>query len=134
MDTVIFTLIISALTAAVVFAVGWKVYVWRDRSMIWAAVRNALAVRSNVAVGIIAGLIYLFIYFVPGNRVHYFYGRAIWTTNPGELVTSLLSAVLVALVLAFFLESLRQLGLTDSKKGAWGVAGTLAAVIVSFCP
>ncbi len=134
MDTVFFTLAISAVTAAVVFAVGWKLYVWRDRSIIWAAVRGALAVRSNVVVGVIAALVYLFIYFVSGNRVHYFYGRVIWTTNPGEIITSIVSAVLVALVLAFFLESLRQLGLTQSKKGVWGVAGTLAAVIVSFCP
>ncbi len=134
MDTLVFAVGVSGLTGIVVWAFGMRLKVWQSRHTFLKITRDALTTRTNALAGIIGVLGYLVIYFGLGNRVHYFYNRLIFTVTAPEAILAILSALLVGLLFALFVASLKQLGLTESKKGGWGVAGTLFAVLVSFCP
>jgi hypothetical protein len=134
MDTPTITLIVSVLTVIITIAVAIKLQAWQNRQMFWLLIRDALSARLNVLIGIVGILAYLIIYLIGGKHLYYFYGRFVWGINLTEIITSVITALLVGLVLALFPYSLKKLGIIKAQNNGWGVVGTILAVIVSFCP
>jgi CBS domain containing-hemolysin-like protein len=134
MDLIALYVVVSLLTVAVIAAAGIRLKVVQDREMFWAIIQQAVTTRRDAVVGVIALVIYSVVYLVLGNHVHLFYGRLIFTVTPGVVLVLIVSALLVGILFALFSYNLRTLGLTQGKKGTWGVVGSLLAVAVSFCP
>ncbi len=133
-NSVYLTLAACWLAAVVIAMACARWHVVRDRAALWAITRNVLAERRYALVGVAGALLYGLVYFVLGGRVVYFYERLLFNVTGTGLVIGILSALLIGVMLALFAYNLQVLGLLQSKKGAWGVAGTLFAVVVSFCP
>jgi hypothetical protein len=134
MDMLAVILVVSLLTAVAVVVACLKWNVYRDRLDLWAITREALTTRRHAAAGLAELVIYLAASLVLGNHVHYFYGRLIFTLTASAAAVTVLSALLVGLLFTLFSYNLMMLGLTGSKKGSWGMVGTLLAVALSFCP
>lgn len=134
MDTLVVTILVSILTILLTVVIAIKLKAWQDRQMFWLLVRDALAARLNVLIGVAGMLVYLAIYLIGGKHLYYFYSRVIWAISFSEIVMGAITALLVGLVFALFPYSLKKLGILNSQKSGWGVFGTILAVIVSFCP
>lgn len=136
------TLTVNAISilAAVVF-VGIAVKRWhifRDHQQIISVIQNALKDRKALWSGILIAVIYLAVFMIlggKGGRIHVLFGRLIWNTTPGEVVTGLLLAMLVMISTALFVFSVRSMGAKQSgKKSGMGFFGSLVALLAAFCP
>jgi hypothetical protein len=134
MDTLTITLIVSVLTVIITVAVIIKLQAWQNRQMFWLLIREALSTRLNVLTGIVGMLVYIIIDLIGGKHVYYFYGRLVWGISISEVITLIITALLVGLVFALFPYSLKKLGIIKSQNTGWSAVGTILAVIVSFCP
>ncbi len=134
MDPTRLTLTIAILAAALLAAVCWRWNVVQDRQTLWAVTRTVLSTRRFALIGTAGALAYLAFYFILGGRVVYFYERLLFNVTASGVLLALLSAFLIAILLALFAYTLATLGMLESKKGSWGIAGVLLAMVVSFCP
>jgi len=115
-----------------------KWHILRDRRLITSSIGIALKDRRSVWLGIILGVLYLAVFAIfggRGGRIHILFGRLIWNATPGEMLTGLVLAVLVAVSISLFIYRVRGKGLAVSMtKGGVGLAGTCLAVLAGFCP
>lgn len=134
MDVAVLFGIVSFLSVAAIAAccVRWQVV--QNREMFWSITKQALTTRRDLIVGIAALVMYLLVYLVLGNHVHWFYGRLIFTLTAWTAIVAMVSAILVGVLFAVFSYNWRTLGLSKGKTGAWGVLGTMFALVISFCP
>jgi len=129
-----------SILAAVVF-VGIAIKKWhvaRDRRQILLVIKNALKDRKALWSGILMAVFYFAVFMIlggKGGRVHVLFGRIIWNTSPGEVLTGLLLAMLVMISMALFVFGVGVLGARQSgKKSGMGFFGSLLAVMAAFCP
>jgi hypothetical protein len=115
-----------------------KWHVFRDRRQFLSAILNALKNRKALLSGISMAVFYLIVFMVlggKGGRVHVLFGRLIWNTTPGEIVTGLLLAMLVMISMALFVFGVGVMGAKQSgKKSGVGFFGSLLALLAAFCP
>ncbi len=134
MNATFLTVAVTVSAAVVIAVFGARWHVVRDRRTLWAIVRNVLAERRYTSIGLAGALVYGVVYLVPGGRVVYFYERLLFNLTASGVLFAVLTAFLIAIVLALFAYTLDLWGLTQAKKGTWGIAGTLFAMVISFCP
>ena len=130
---------ISILLAVVVVGIAIKKWhIIRDRQQILSVIKNALKERKALLSGILIALFYLAVFMIlggKGGRVHVLFGRLIWNTAPGEVLTGLLLAILVMISMALFVFGVRLMGARQSgKQSGIGFFGSLLALLVAFCP
>lgn len=130
---------ISILLAVVVVGIAIKKWhIIRDRQQILSVIKNALKERKALLSGILIALFYLAVFMIlggKGGRIHVLFGRLIWNTAPGEVLTGLLLAILVMISMALFVFGVRLMGARQSgKQSGIGFFGSLLALLVAFCP
>ena len=130
---------ISVFLAAVVVAIAIKKWhIIRDRQQILSVIKNALKERKALLSGILMAVFYLAVFMIlggKGGRIHVLFGRLIWNTTPGEVLTGLLLAMLVMVSISLFVFGVRLMGAKQSgKKSGVGFFGSLLALLVAFCP
>jgi hypothetical protein len=130
---------ISALFSLfIVVLVFRKWHILRDRRLITSSIGTALKDRRAAWVGIILGVLYLVVFVIfggRGGRIHILFGRLVWNSTPGEMLTGLVLAVLVAVSISLFVYGVRGKGFAiPMTKGGAGLAGTCLAVLAGFCP
>ena len=127
-----------ALAVIIIGIAAWKWRIWPDRRLIRSVVKNALKDRKAFWIGVLFAIFYLAIFMIlggKGGRIHVLFGRWIFNTTPGEVMTGLVMALLVMISMALFVYSIHIMGLGQSgKKGGGGIFGTLLALLASFCP
>jgi hypothetical protein len=130
---------ISILAAVVVVGIAVKKWhILRDRQQILLVIQNALKERKALWSGILIAIFYLAVFMIlggKGGRIHVLFGRLIWNTTLGEVMTGLLLAMLVMVSMALFVFGVRLLGAKQSgKKSGMGFFGSLMALLAGFCP
>jgi hypothetical protein len=130
---------ISVFLAAIVVAIAIKKWhIIRDRQQILSVIKNALKERKALLSGILMAVFYLAVFMIlggKGGRIHILFGRLIWNTEPGEVLTGLLLAMLVMVSISLFVFGVRLMGAKQSgKKSGVGFFGSLLALLVAFCP
>ncbi len=130
---------ISALLSLFVVVLAFrKWHILRDRRLITSSIGTALKDRRSAWIGIVLGVLYLAVFEIfggRGGRIHILFGRLIWNATPGEMLTGLALAVLVAVSISLFIYGVRGKGLAVSMtEGGVGLAGTGLAVLAGFCP
>jgi hypothetical protein len=130
---------ISVFLAAVVVAIAIKKWhIIRDRQQILSVIKNALKERKALLSGILMAVFYMAVFMIlggKGGRIHVLFGRLIWNTTPGEVLTGLLLAMLVMVSISLFVFGVRLMGAKQSgKKSGVGFFGSLLALLVAFCP
>jgi hypothetical protein len=130
---------ISVFLAAIVVAIAIKKWhIIRDRQQILSVIKNALKERKALLSGILMAVFYLAVFMIlggKGGRIHVLFGRLIWNTEPGEVLTGLLLAMLVMVSISLFVFGVRLMGAKQSgKKSGVGFFGSLLALLVAFCP
>jgi hypothetical protein len=130
---------ISLLLAAIVVAIAIKKWhIIRDRQQILSVIKNALKERKALLSGILMAVFYLAVFMIlggKGGRIHVLFGRLVWNTEPGEVLTGLLLAMLVMVSISLFVFGVRLMGAKQSgKKSGAGFFGSLLALLVAFCP
>jgi len=130
---------ISLLLAVIVVCIAvWKWHIIRDRRLILSVIRNALKERRAFWIGILTAIFYLVVFMIlggKGGRIHILFGRLIWNTSPGDMLTGILLAILVMLSMALFVYGVHVIGAKRSgKKGGMGFVGSLLALLAAFCP
>jgi hypothetical protein len=130
---------ISVLLAAVVVGIAIKKWqIIRDRQQILSVIKNALKERKALLSGILMAVFYLAVFMIlggKGGRIHVLFGRLIWNTTAGEVLTGLLLAMLVMLSISLFVFGVRLMRAKQSgKKIGAGFFGSLLALLVAFCP
>jgi hypothetical protein len=130
---------IILLLAVIVIAFAIKKWqVIQDRRQIFEVIKNALKERKGLWIGILMGIFYLMVFMVlggKGGRIHYLFGRLIWNTTPGEVITGLLLAVLVMISMTLFVYGVRVMGgIQKGRKSGMGFFGSLLALLAAFCP
>jgi hypothetical protein len=130
---------ISVFLAAIVVAIAIKKWhIIRDRQQILSVIKNALKERKALLSGILMAVFYLAVFMIlggKGGRIHILFGRLIWNTEPGEVLTGLLLAMLVMVSISLFVFGVRLMGAKQSgKKSRAGFFGSLLALLVAFCP
>lgn len=136
MDSVL-TWGVSLVSLASMYALARKLNIFQEWIKIQASIRNSLADRRGLLVGILAGLVYAVVFLVfggQGGRVHYFYSRWIFNLTLADTVVGLVAMVLVVIAMAMFVYSWRLMGLQTARKGGLGFVGTLLALLAAFCP
>jgi hypothetical protein len=138
MATLIFEEISILLAVIVIGLAVKKWHVIRDRQLILSVMKLALSNRKAFWIGTLFGIIYLAIFMIlggKGGRIHILFGRVIFNTSPGEAVLGLVLAVLVAMSMTLSVYGIHIMGFAQSRKrGGIGLAGSLLAVLASFCP
>jgi hypothetical protein len=137
MNTTLLTVGLSLFAAGVISLAGLRLNVFRDRRVFWTILGNALGEKVPVLVGLGAMLVYLAVFLIFGGeagRVHLLYGRWIFTITSADILVAILVTPLVGLSMGLFVYSARHLGLVRTGQGGVGLAGTLLAVVASFCP
>ncbi len=128
--------ILVAVLAVSIAIKKWNVL--RDRRQILMILKNALNDRKAFWSGILIAFFYLAVFMIlggKGGRIHVLFGRLIWNTTPGEVLTGLLLAILVMMSMALFVFGVRLLGAKQSgKKSGMGFFGSLLALLAGFCP
>jgi len=121
--------------------VGYAFKKWQiieDRHLILSVMQLALKERKGLWVGALLGFFYLAVFMVlggKGGRIHVLFGRLIFNTTPGEVLTGLALAILVMISMTLSVYGVHVMGLTKSgKKGGMGLFGSLLALLASFCP
>lgn len=126
------------LALIVVCIAVWKWHIIRDRRLIISVIRNALKERRAFWIGILTAIFYLVVFMIlggKGGRIHILFGRLIWNTSPGDMLTGILLAILVMLSMALFVYGVHVIGAKRSgKKGGIGFVGSLLALLAAFCP
>ena len=130
---------ISILAATVLVGIAAKKWhIFRDRQQIFSVLQHALKDRKALWSGIVIAVFYLAVFMIlggKGGRIHILFGRFIWNTTPGEVLTGLLLAILVMISMALFVFSVRSMGAKQSgKKSGAGFFGSLLALLAAFCP
>ena len=130
---------ISILVAVLAMSIAVKKWhVLRDRQQILSIIQNALKDRKALGSGILIAIFYLAVYMIlggKGGRIHVLFGRLIWNTTPGEVLTGILLAILVMISIALFVFGVHILGAKQSgKKSGMGFFGSLLALLAGFCP
>lgn len=114
----------------------WRIFQYR-RQILW-AIQNALKDRKAFLGGILTAAVYLVVFVIlggKGGRLHYMFGRIIWNTTPGEILTGLLLAMLVMISMALFVFGVSVMGAKQSgRKSGIGFFGSLLALLAAFCP
>jgi hypothetical protein len=130
--------ICALLSVFVVVLAFWKWHILRDLRLIASTIGTALRDRRSAWIGIVLGVLYLAVFAIlggRGGRIHILFGRLVWNSTPGEMLTGLALAVLVAVSISLFIYGVRGKGLPASiTKGGVGLAGTCLAVLAGFCP
>jgi hypothetical protein len=134
MDTFTITLIVSLLTVIITIAIAIKLEAWQNRQMFWLLIREALTSRMNGVIGVVGMLVYIIIDLIGGKHLYFFYSRIVWGISVSEVITLIITALLVGLIFALFPYSLKKLGIIKAQGNGWSALGTILAVIVSFCP
>ena len=115
----------------------WKWRIIRDRRLILSVIQNALKERKALWIGILTAVFYLAVFVIlggRGGRIHLLFGRLIWNTSPGDMLTGILLALLVMLSMALFVYGVHVMGAKRSgKKGGIGFIGSLLALLAAFC-
>jgi hypothetical protein len=132
----------SAISGALaVLIVGLAVIKWhilQDRHAIVSTIGIALKDRKAVLAGTLLGIFYLAIFMIlggKGGRVHFLFGRLIWNTTPGEVLTGLILAALAMLSITLIAYNVHVEGMPRSgNKNRIGLAGTFLALLACFCP
>jgi hypothetical protein len=130
---------ISILAATLVVGMAIKKWhVFRDRQQFLSIIRNTLKDRKALWSGILIAIFYLVVFMIlggKGGRIHVLFGRLVWNTTPGEVLTGLLLAILVMMSMALFVFGVRLLGAKQSgRKSGMGFFGSLLALLAGFCP
>lgn len=129
-------LVLAAVLAMSIAMKKW--HVLRDRQKILSIIQNALKDRKALGSGILIAILYLAVFMIlggKGGRIHVLFGRLIWNTTPGEVLTGLLLAILVMISIALFVFGMHILGVKKSgKKSGMGFFGSLLALLAGFCP
>jgi hypothetical protein len=130
---------ITALFSLFVIVLAFrKWHILRDRRLIMSAIGTALKDRRSVWIGILLGMLYIAVFVIfggRGGRIHILFGRLIWNATPGEMLTGLVLAVLVAVSMSLFVYGVHAKGIAGSgTKGGVGLAGACLAVLAGFCP
>jgi hypothetical protein len=117
-------------------AIKWQIL--QDRHAIVSTIGIALKDRKAVLAGAFLGIFYIAVFMIlggKGGRVHFLFGRLIWNTTPGEVLTGLILAALVMLSVALITYGVHTGGmLRRGTKGHVGIAGTFLALLACFCP
>ena len=74
----------------------WKWHIIRDRRFILSVIQNALKERKAFWIGILTAVFYLAVFMIlggRGGRIHILFGRLIWNTSPGDMLTGILLGV-----------------------------------------
>lgn len=128
--------IILALIAIVLAIKKWHII--QERHLIFEVIKNSLREAKALWTGIFMGVFYLTVFMVlggKGGRIHVLFGRIIWNTTPGEILTGLLLAILVTVSMALFVYGVHVMGGVQSgKKSGMGFFGSLLALLAAFCP
>jgi protein-S-isoprenylcysteine O-methyltransferase Ste14 len=130
---------ISILLALIVVGIAIKKWnIIRDRRQILSVIQTALKERKALLSGILIAVFYLAVFMIlggKGGRIHVLFGRVIWNTTPGEVLTGLLLAMLVMISMALFVFGVRLMGAKQTgKKSGMGFFGSLLALLAAFCP
>ncbi len=126
------------LAAALLLTAVKKWHIIRERRKIFAVIANALKQRKALLTGILAGIFYLAVFMIlggKGGRIHILFGRVIWNTTAGEILTGILLAILVMISMALFVFGIGLMGAKQSgKKSGMGFFGSMLALLAAFCP
>ena len=130
---------IALLLAVIAVSVAmWKWHIIRDRRLILSVIQNALKERKAFWIGVLVAVFYLAIFMIlggKGGRIHILFGRLIWNTSPGDMLTGILLGILVMLSMALFVYGVGVMGAKRSgKRGGIGFIGSLLALLAAFCP
>ena len=129
-------LIITAVALVGIAIQKW--HILRDRRRIFSAIHCALKNRSALWSGICMAVFYIAVFLFmggKGGRIHLLFGRLIWNTTPGEILTGLLLAILVMISTALFVFGIGVMGAKQSgRKSGMGFFGSLLAILAAFCP
>jgi hypothetical protein len=130
---------IALLLAVIAVSVAiWKWHIIRDRRLILSVIQNALKERKAFWIGVLAAVFYLGVFMIlggKGGRIHILFGRLIWNTSPGDMLTGILLGILVMLSMALFVYGVGVMGAKRSgKRGGIGFIGSLLALLAAFCP
>jgi len=116
----------------------WKWHIIRDRYLILSTIGTALKRRSAFWIGILAGVFYMAVFLIFGGKggcVHVLFGRLVFNTAAGDVLTGIGLAFLVMISMSLFVHAIQTTGLRGSgKESGMGLAGTLLAVLAAFCP
>lgn len=137
MNNTLLVIILSCFAAGVILLVGLRLELFRHPRLVWTILGNAFREKLSAVVGLGAMLVYLAIFLIFGGeagRVHLLYGRWIFTITPADILVAALAAPLVGISMGLFVYSARHLGLVKPGQGGASLAGTLLAVVASFCP
>jgi hypothetical protein len=126
------------LAVAVIGFAAWKMNIPKNRRQILSVIKGALRYRNALLVGISFAVVYMSVFMIlggKGGRVHILFGRWIFNTTSGEVLTSLGMAILVMTSMTMFAYSIRMIGLVRSgKRCGAGIFGALLAALAAFCP
>ncbi len=132
-DEVLIVLSVIAIALAI-----RKWHVIQDRHLIFEVIRSALKERKALWSGILLGIFYLMVFIIlggKGGRVHILFGRLIWNTTPGEVLTGFLLAFLVMASMTLFVYGVHVMGgIQSGRKSGMGFFGSLLALLAAFCP
>jgi len=132
-DKILLSLVVIAVSVAI-----WKWHIIRDRRLILSVIQNALKERKAFWIGVLTAVFYLGVFMIlggKGGRIHILFGRLIWNTSPGDMLTGILLGILVMLSMSLFVYGVRVMGAKRSgKKGGIGFIGSLLALLAAFCP
>ena len=136
--TMMYEKIVLLLAVIAVYIAVRKWHIIRDRQQIFMIIKNALKERKAFWIGILTAVFYLGVFMIlggKGGRIHILFGRLIWNTSPGDVLTGILLAILVMLSMTLFVYGVKVMGAKRSgKKGGIGVIGSLLALLAAFCP
>ena len=124
-----------------VIAIALAIKKWRviqDRLLVFDVIKNALKEPKALWSGISMGVFYLAVFMIlggKGGRIHILFGRIIWNTTLGEILTGIILAILVTVSMALFVYGVHVMGGVQSgKKSGMGFFGSLLALLAAFCP
>jgi hypothetical protein len=134
-------LIDGAFVFLAVIVVGlavWKWHIIRDRHLLLSTIGIALKKRNAFWIGTLAGVFYMAVFMIlggKGGRVHVLFGRLIFNTTSGDMLTGILLAFLVMISMSLFVYNMQATGLKGSgKESGIGLVGAFLAVLAAYCP
>ena len=135
--TAIDEIVIILAVIAIAFAIK-KWHVIQDRYLIFEVIKNALNEPKALWSGVFVGVFYLTVFMIlggKGGRIHVLFGRVIWNTTLGEILTGFLLAILVTISMALFVYGVHVMGgVQAGRKSGMGFFGSLLALLAAFCP
>ena len=131
-------IIASVLAVAAIAFAARRWHIVQDHRLILSVIKSALTERKALGIGILAGIVYLAVFLIlggRGGRIHFMFGRLIWNTTPGEMLTGFFLAILVMISMALFVYGVRVMGGNQAgKKSGIGFFGSFLALLAAFCP